>query len=510
MTSLDIQAPRSRTALDGALAAPRAAGAVYAALVALSATPAALWPVPRGNDIVNHWARLTLYHMAPDDPLRALYRVHLGLIPNIGLDALYLALSPWLSAQTVVRLALALSIVLPAFGAWRLHRLLFERVSPTIFIIPLLSYNLATTGGLLNFALGMGVAFLALGSALCLGERLRARDYALLNLFGVALFFCHLIAWGAFALLLGLMRVETLRAPPRRIATRAGEAVLAQALPLALVLLRPSMPSTYELGGAKSAMLLAPVASSTASDLPMLLLLAGIAALALARGLTVAPRARLALAGFALAALAAPPAHGAANLIDARLAVYVWYFGVAVSALKTPEGLGAPAALAAAAMTAARLYAVTPAWEAFQDRAAAVRSGLSALPRGARALVVAPNQCGDPDFTMFANLAAFAVIDRRAYVNLLFAQSGIQPVSAADPILDGGPTLAMDPRWLTAAGRATLPGHQQNAPWAAAFRDLRRHFTHVIDAHAGCASKIEAPGLTRIGGAAGLDVYRID
>ena len=508
MTSIDLAPARSR---DDALATPHAMAAAYAALVALSAAPAALWPIPRGNDLVNHWARLTLYHMPPGDPLRALYRVHLGLIPNLGLDALYLALSPLLSAQTVVRLALALAIALPAYGAWALHRRLFARPSPTIFLIPLLSYNLATTGGLINFALGMGLALIGLSFVLRLGERWRAQDYALLNLFGAALFFCHLIAWGAFALLLGLMRVETLRAPPRRIAGRAGEAVLAQALPLALVMLRPSMPSTYDLGGAKSAMLLAPVASATASDLPMLMLLVGVGALALVRGLTVAPRARLALAGFALVALIVPPAHGAANLIDARLAVYVWYFAIAATALKTPAGLGLPAALAATALTAARLYAVTPAWEAFEDRAASVRAGLTTLPPGAKALVVALDHCSrDPDYAMFGNLTAFAVIDRRAYVNVLFAQSGMQPVAPADPALDGAPTLPMDPRWLTAAGRASLPAHLTDAPWAPAFRDWRRHFTHVIDAHGGCASTLHAPGLTRIGGAPGLDVYRID
>jgi hypothetical protein len=111
---------------------------------------------------------------------------------------------------------------------------------------------------------------------------------------------------------------------------------------------------------------------------------------------------------------------------------------------------------------------------------------------------------------MFGNLTAFAVIDRRAYVNTLFAQSGIQPVAPADPLLDGGPTLPMDARWLTPAGRAALPAHVVNAPWARPFRDWNDHFTHVIDAHGGCASTLDAPGLTRIGGAAGLDVYRVD
>ncbi len=509
MTSLDTAPARSR-GLDDALASPRVAALLFAALVALMAAPAFIWPIPRGNDIVDHWARLTLYRMAPDDPLNALYRVHFGLIPNLGLDALYLALSPLLSPQSVVRLAWALAIGLPAWGAWALHRALFEKPSPTIWLVPFLSYNIATTGGLLNFALGMGLALLGLSHVVRRGERLGVRDYIALNILGAALFFCHLIAWAAFALLLALTRIATLRAAPAELARRAASALVAQALPLALVALREAPPSTYELGGSKMAMLFAPVASMTGSDLTALMLLIGVSALAVALGARPAPSMRLALAGFALAAALAPPAHGAANLIDARLAVYVWYFAIAVTSLPPSVGPRLPWALLAAALAATRLVGVAPAWAAFQDRAATLREGLMALPRGARALVVAPTQCADRDFLMFENLTAFAVIDRRAYVNTLFAQSGIQPVAPADPALDGGPTLAMDPRWLTEAGRAELPAHMLSAPWAPAFRDWRRHFTHVIDAHGGCAPTVFAPGLKRIGGATGLDVYRVD
>ena len=507
MTSLDLAPTRVR---DDALASPRAAGALYAALIALAAAPAWMWPIPRGNDIVNHWARLTLYGMAPDDPLRSLYHVHFGLIPNLGLDALYLVLQPFASPQSVARLALALAIALPALGAWVLHRALFAKPSPTIWAIPLLSYNVATTGGLLNFSIGMGLAFLALGHIVRRGERLGVRDALALNLFGVALFFCHLIAWGAFALLFGLMRLGTLRAPPGRLLRRGGFVVLAQAAPLVLVALRQAPPSTYSLGGSKLAMLFAPVASMTATDVTALTLLVGAGALAAVQGLRVAPQAQLALGGFALAALLAPPALGAANLIDARLAVYVWYFAVATSSLNASGTVRLFAALTAVALTAWRLYAVAPAWAAFQDRAAAVRMGLTALPTGARALVVSPGHCNAADFAMYGNLTAFAVIDRRAYVNTLFAQTGIQPSAPADPALDGGPTLPMDSRWLTAEGRASLPARLVEAPWAAPFRDWRRHFSHVIDAHSDCASILTIPGLTRIGGAAGIDVYQVD
>jgi hypothetical protein len=503
-------APAARRLGDEALASPRVAGLIYAGLVALAAAPAALWPIPRGNDIVNHWARLTLYHLAPGDPIAGLYRVHFGLIPNLGVDALYLALCPLLSAQTVVRIALALSIALPALGAWAIHRVLFAKPSPTIWLVPFLSYNVATSVGLLNFAIGMGIAFLGVAYAAS-RDRLRAGDLIALNALGVALFFCHLIALAAFMLILGLMLVAPLNAPVAALARRASVAALVFVAPLLLVALRVPDPMTYNLSDTvRVSLLYAPVASMTASDQMAGYLLLASTALALPRGLTIAPRATLAVAGFALAAMLSPSAWGAGALIDARLKVYLWYFAIAATSLRMADGVRLFAAVAATAMTAARLYAVAPAWAAFQERAETIRAGLAALPQGARALVVSPGDCKDPEVGSYGSLTVFAVIDRRAYVNTLFAQSGIQPVAPADPALDGGPTIAMDERWLSETERATLPAHLLNKPWSAAFRDWRKHFTHVIDAHAGCASKLDASGLSRIGGAPGLDVYRID
>ena len=494
-----------------ALASPAAAGALYAALVALAAAPVLLWPIPRANDIVNHWARLTLYHAGPGDPVAGLYRLHFGLIPNLGIDALYLALSPLLSPQNAARLGLALAIALPALGAWAIHRALFDKPSPTLWLIPFLSYNVATSAGLVNFSLGMGLAFLALGAVLARGPRFGLADVAALNLVGAALFFCHLIAWAAFALLLGLILAG---APPwrvRDILRGAGLALAAQLAPLALVALREAPPAAYSMvDEARFSLLLAPVAAMTGTDLLAEALLAAAALLALARGVTVAPQVRVALVGFALAALLAPGAHGAATLIDARLKVYVWYFALAATSLRAPGAGRALVATLALALTAARLAWVAPDWIALQQRAQDVRAALAVLPPGARALVVTPSGCRDPGMVWTTALLPFAVIDRRAYVNTLFAQTGIQPVAPADPALDGGPTLPMDARWLSEAGRAALPAHLTSAPWAPAYRDWRRHFTHVIDERGACGSTLDAAGLTRLGGGGGLDIYRID
>jgi hypothetical protein len=490
-----------------ALAAPAAAGALYAALVALAAAPVWLWPIPRATDIVNHWARLTLYR----DPLAQLYRVHFGIIPNLGVDALYLALAPWLSPESVARLALALAIALPALGAWAVHRALFKQPSPTIWLVPFLSYNVATSAGLVNFALGMGLAFLALAYVLARRQRLGWLDLVALNLIGAALFFCHLFAWAAFAGLLGLLCLGS-PLPWRARTRRLGFVLASQLVPLALVALREAAPAGYAMGDRSPfGFAEAPVAAMTgASDLVAAGCLIAVVVVAVARGARLAPRAWLAVVGFILAAWLAPASHGAATLIDARLKVYVWYFAIAATSLPATEGVRVFAAALAVALTAARLASVAPAWEALQDRAAEVRAALSVLPQGARALVVAPAGCRDPSLTWTTALLPFAVIDRRAYVNTLFAQSGIQPVAPADPALDGGPTLPMDARWLTPAGRAELPAHLASATWARPYIEWRRHFTHLIDERGACASTLDAAGLTKLGGGGGIDVYRID
>ena len=135
MTALTLPHGRAAGRLE-AFAARHGHAALFAALTALAAAPAFLWPIPRGNDIVNHWARLTLYATPPGDPLWRFYHLHFGLIPNLAMDLIYLALSPWLSPLSAIRLVVALAVALPALGAYALHRAAFARPSPSLWIVP--------------------------------------------------------------------------------------------------------------------------------------------------------------------------------------------------------------------------------------------------------------------------------------------------------------------------------------------------------------------------------------
>jgi hypothetical protein len=513
MTTLDI-APTPMRSRAGWLAMPEAVAWLYGALVALAASPVLFWPIPRGNDLVDHWARLTLYHQASGDPIAGLYRIHFGLIPNLGVDLMYLALSPLLTPLAVIKLAWALSIILPALGAFAIHRAVFDKPSPTIWIVPFLSYNVATTVGLINFCLGAGLAMLAVAYALKRREGLRARDVLMLNAFGAALFFFHLIALAMYGVLLAGVLALPLRAPPRQLLRRAVLAALSVAVPAALVLLREHSPSAYNLEDTVGVgVMAAPIYTMTAWDRVFMYMLIGLASMGLLPGMKVAPRAWGALAAFALFAFLVPSWSGAATLIDARLKVYLWYFAFAVTSLKTEamfDRMRPYIAGAAIAATALRVWALAPVWDEFNERAVEMRRLMQALPMGSRVLVTSHDDCDNFHAATLSNLTTFAVIDRRSFVSTLFAQSGMQPIAPTDAMLDGGPTIGMDSRWLSEEGRRAFLPSVLRAKWAQPYIDWRHHFTHIVDTHVDCASTLKGPGLTPMGAIPGFDLYKIE
>ncbi len=477
-----------------------AAGTIPIAFVALLAAMTLLvvvFPVPRTSDLINHWARLTLLTMPSGDPLNAIYSVEWGVIPNLGIDGLYMALSPWLAPATVARLAFALSFVLPALGAYALHRALTTTPSPTILLAPVLSYNAVTTVGLTSYGIGVGVALFAL--AWRAGHPgLRARELLVLNLAAVALFFCHLIAFAAFCAVFGLMEASAGESEPWLAGLkRALISPLYVAAGLALMAFMRPMPSGFELASYKAQMIAAPFDSRLAADLPFALgVVALVAVLIVERALGVARPARLAVLGFGALAVLAPSSHGATVLIDARLMVFWVYLALAAIHLREDLAIVAPAATALALI---RLAILWPAWSDYDAKVADLREAFKAIPLGSRVLTVTPSGCGDYQLPLYYNLSTFATIDRRSSVNTLFSGRGMQPIRARDEKLDIAPQMAMSESWLT----ASFDGR----PWTEAFARWRDHFDVVVDIHGACASDLQVPGLERVARSAIGDVY---
>lgn len=487
---------KAPSAAPAAAAASAWLGLVYAALIALMAAPIAVWPVPRTWDLVNHWARLTLYHMTPGDPLAALYQARLTLIPNLAVDLVYLVLSPLLSAESVIRLAWIAAFAVPAWGAWRLSKALHGAPQPIVLVAPLLSYNLVTTLGLVNFALGMGLAIHAVAWWLTIDRRRAWTRFALFNLLSAALFFCHLAAYAGFCLIVGLIEASPRPGEGRRDwFGRVWPTPFCVAAGALLWLFAVPLETRFGGPGIKAMSLAAPMLEdslSTGFVATMALAIALVAAWN-RRLLSFAPAMRLPLAGLLVAIAVLPPARGPADYIDARLAVFFAY--VALAAFGGPAGASLRRGLVAAAalLCAARVAAAAPGWAEFARDADDFRQAIRVVPAGARALVVAPpaDACATGDAQhYFRGLANFVVIDRRALVSTLFTGRGMQPVTQRDPRLADTPWTPVRPAWLAA-----------HANW-------REVYDMAILLHGDCAWRLDAGGLTPVAESRVATVYR--
>jgi hypothetical protein len=254
--------------------------------------------------------------------------------------------------------------------------------------------------------------------------------------------------------------------------------------------------------GIKAASLAAPMLDSGLSaGFVETMVLAIILVAAWNRGLlTFAPAMRLPLAGLLVAIAVLPPAHGAADYIDARLAVFFAY--LAMASFGGPVGASAQWRLAAAAalICAARVVATAPDWAEYGREVDSFRQAIRAVAPGARALVVAPpaDACdAGNEQQYFRGLANFLVIDRRALVSTLFTGKGMQPVSALDPRVADTPWVAVRPPWL-----ALHDGGRGGPNW----RDV---YDTAILLHGDCTWRFDEPGLTQIGESGVATIYRV-
>jgi hypothetical protein len=480
-----------------AFAGARWLGLTYAALLALTLAPLLMWPIPPTWDLINHWARLTLYHMAPGDPLAALYRVRLTPIPDLALDLANLALSPLLSPQAVATLGWAGAILLPAWGAWRLGKALNGVAQPAILFVPALSYNLVVTLGLINFAIGVGLALIAYAAWLTIDRRRLWLRLALFNAISVALFFCHLAAFASLVLLVALYEMT----PPGEGETWrdwAKRNLLAPAhflAGVALWLVAAPIDGRVTGPGSKLAALAAPMFNDTAETgvLATLALVVALSAAVLTRRVTFATAMRWPLIGLTAIVALAPSAHGAADFIDARLAVLLAY--LVLASLQGPSGRAAQgwAVALAVVVVLARVGAAAPLWAAYDSQAANFRAAIRVISPGARALVVAPpvGRCPSLDAQDFTRgLMNFVVIDRHALVSTLFTGRGMQPVAAIDPRLADIPWTPLRLDWLA-----------RYAP------DWTKRYDTMIALHVECDWRPDLAGWTEVAGTPEATIY---
>jgi hypothetical protein len=232
--------------------------ASLALILAMLLLPLFLADVPPLLDYPNHLARMFVLKHLPGDPVLAqMYEAKWTILPNVGMDFLVLTLLSLLSLNVAGKIFIMLALILPMLGAVMLHRALFGVQSYWPLSTALVAYNMIFLLGFLNFLVGIGLALVA--SAIWYRQRqqgLLAKRILLALIFALLIFFCHLIAWVFFGLL--LLSIEVGAAWT---AYRSGKPYLPQclrsglaafvpfAVPFVLLLTAPIMNETGEQSG---------------------------------------------------------------------------------------------------------------------------------------------------------------------------------------------------------------------------------------------------------------------
>jgi hypothetical protein len=490
----------------------------YWALTALHLAPLVIWPIPRSADLINHWARLTLAGIAPSDPLNAHYVYKLQIIPNLAVDLIYFALSPILSPLATIQLAWVASILLPASGVWRLNRVLYGEPQYAVLLAPLLAYNVVVVVGLLNFAIGIGIALHAIALWLAFDRSKVAARALIFNAAGLVLFFCHIGAYALFAATIWLIEASPRSGDSAKSwLLRCAQAPLFFALVGALWV--ATDPIDTRLNYAPPFALLRYLAAFWSGDARSdLLAFAGFLTLIgfgiFRRDTRVSRKMAMPLAGLAAILALIPSSWGAGSLLAARLNVFLALLGV--GSLKWHVGNADRVMIPTLAATFCllRVALAAPEWRTYEEAAANFRREATAIKPGQRVLVVAPPaaDCGGSQtplrLTFEQHLANFVVIDRRAAASSLFTGRAMQPVRLRDRDLERIPWDAIDAALLFGAdSQRTDVGARPRANDALV--NWRKQFDILLVMHGACTWRPNEPDLQNIARGETADIYAI-
>jgi hypothetical protein len=413
--------------------------ALFLGLISGCTLPAVLVRYPLSADYLNHLARLHILASSPDAPIRQYYEIHWSLIPNLAVDLLWAVLHPVASPEAVMKGALIGAIVALGLSVWFLHRSIFRRTQPTILLCALCLLNLPITAGMINFAMGLPLVFLALGCWIRMGGEISGRSLLLLNALGVVAYFAHIAVLAGLVLTVAAYHCLQQPVGARAALIRAAQLMPGLLLPGLLVVagaIDGWQGGTVQNGAPiafSATKLFTPLAAfftgRTAADVATLCATAAL--VIICRG-PINPRLRSVLVVWTSVIVAVPSSIGTAAYIDARLAVIPVMIYLSSMAFQ-PRLVPVPVfAALATGLSFVRVLTLTPSWQLHDVHVRSFRAVDDRIPRGARVIVTAATPAGcasDDSWSLLEeHLPSLLSIDRDAFVSTVFAGDGIQPI----------------------------------------------------------------------------------
>ncbi len=420
--------------------------AVFGAAIVL---PYLLLPILPGDDYPNHLARLAILGAPPASPLRSSFVPHWALMPDLGLDLIYMALKPIASPETVLHLALAGSFVVMLASVAAIQRTLFGRIGLAAVFAPLFVAGLPVMMGYASFVVSCAVLMVCVWLYLTWRDRLTPWRVAAIAAIAACVWLCHIAGFGVLMVFIGASQCwEDFRRWRLTALLRRGTVVIAIALPgILMTVLAEKSTSTgaiYWKPGFLLRTLVAPLITN-GKPTDLLLALAVVALLFIAGragGWRVAPPARAPLCLLGLLVVLLPWGIDPAVDIGSRIAVPTTLLLLATSSIGSrlrPSAtwpIMVPLCLVIVARDVsflhyARAEAITV--DAFRTVIRDMKPGATIMvgTDKRRAADCSLAQTPLQPLGSHSHLAAYATIDKGAWEPGIFAAKGRQPIRSA-------------------------------------------------------------------------------
>jgi hypothetical protein len=436
-----------------------------ALLCVLLVTPVLAAQVPPLTDYPNHLARCFVLAFGGQDPvLNQMFSAHWQIIPNIAIDLLLPALMHIFGPLTAGRIVLAFCLLTPTTGTIALSYAYFHRRSFWQLTAGFAAFNVLFLMGFMNFALGIGIALW--GAAAWAEYRDRKPWMAILGgvVIGFVVFFFHLMGFCFYALLVGCYELFAIldsgAGLPGRI-ENAAKRVLVAAIPflapVSLYVLSPlgklaSTPIWASYSRKAWSVLVAFLDYSVAFDVLIVAPVMAFLVFCVLRGKSsVSKPGALCGAILLLAYAILPTSLKGVWWVDARMMAM---FGFVLFAGFLPSGVTRRSETIAAAALAilflAKIAFITGVWVHSQQDVRDTRHVIAPVLPGSRVLNVDVTERDNPAWframplgrriphlnATYWHLAAFVLLDRRAFWPTIFAIDVQQPMRVREPYLE--------------------------------------------------------------------------
>ena len=404
-------------------------------------------------DYPNHLSRLYILAATPLSPFRQMFITNWTLIPNLGLDLTYLALTPVLSPEKVAIGCVVVSLTTILVATYYIQLSLFHRISYTISALPIFIYNITTYMGYISYLMGVALAFVGLAIFIHRNRELTGKNILLLATLGGIVFICHILAFASYVMIIGLLRLYKLF--PRsvnfvsiKVTALAAFPVLLIASPGLILYLFSQKPShTHGIGYSYLTplrVLLAPTLAGTPLDVVLLI----IVIIFLVTIYLVVIRAKKGAVAFwkpghtaclvlLLLVIALPEQIDDAVDIGRRLITFLLFLPAAMTEFQI---FSRPLRLAISVfmivLIGIRAAAVAEAAAAHDRSIEEFRASDKVVAKGSKVLV-ARDARTDSNCTelksnsfepLYTHIGSFLAIDREAFIPITFAGQGMQPI----------------------------------------------------------------------------------